>query len=86
MIGYDTTANTIIFACVTLALDEDLQEQVIGEVDKIFKEAAAEGREELSYTHDFPKFKYMLAFMVSLFFPQASRTAQGPKTQQARSD
>lgn len=50
-----------------LALDEDLQEQVIKEADKVFEEAAAEGRDQLSYTYDFPKFKYMLAFMVSVF-------------------
>lgn len=63
--GYDTTANAIIFSCITLALDDEIQNRVLEELDRIYNEAAAEGREELSYTHDFPKFHYMLAFLVS---------------------
>lgn len=71
-LGYDTTANTMIFACVVLALDEALQNRVIEELDRICSDAAAEGREELSYTHDFPKFQYMVAFLVIRFLPPTS--------------
>jgi cytochrome P450 len=63
--GYDTTANTILFCCIMLALYSDVQDQIIEEADRIRKEAREAGREELSYTEDLPKFRYLIAFMVS---------------------
>jgi cytochrome P450 len=62
--GYDTTANTMIFCSMILALYPDIQNRLIEEVDRIWAEAAREGRSELSHTHDMPKFRYMIAFMV----------------------
>lgn len=41
-----------------------MQDKVIEEIDAIYARAAEEGRTELSYTHDFPRFRYVLAFMV----------------------
>ena len=73
--GYDTTANTIIFSYVTLALDDEIQNRVLEELDRIYNEATAEGRGELSYIHDFPKFQYILAFLVSHpFSPKPNQT------------
>lgn len=37
---------------------------MLKEIDAIYAQAAQEGRSELSYTHDFPRFRYVVAFMV----------------------
>lgn len=63
--GYDTTANTLLFSVIMLAIKEDLQDRMIAEIDRIYEEAAREGRKELDYVEDLPKFRYTLAFMVS---------------------
>jgi cytochrome P450 len=62
--GYDTTANTIIFSCVAMALFEDTQERVIEELDQVLRYSRSCGRDSLSYTEDFPRFRYLLAFLV----------------------
>ena len=49
-----------------LALFGDIQDRLVEEIDHVYEEAAREGRTELSYTEDLPKFRYVLAFMVSL--------------------
>lgn len=64
-LGYDTTANTIIFSTIVLALYEPLQDAITQEIDRIYEEAEKAGRKELLYTEDLPKFRYLLAFMVS---------------------
>ncbi|KAF9894899.1 hypothetical protein FE257_004521 [Aspergillus nanangensis] len=61
--GYDTTANTILFSSIVLAMYDDIQDEIIAEVRRITQEAEAAGRSELSYTEDLPKFRYLLAFM-----------------------
>lgn len=48
-----------------LALYDDVQDQMTQEIDRVYKEAGEAGRTELSYTEDLPKFRYLLAFMVS---------------------
>ncbi|KAI9775565.1 MAG: hypothetical protein M1816_005894 [Peltula sp. TS41687] len=63
MAGYDTTANSIIYSSVNLVLYPEIQEQVIEEIDNIYAEAQKEGRTELTYTDDFRKFRYLLAFL-----------------------
>lgn len=63
--GYDTTANTLLFSVIMLAIKQDLQDRMIEEIDRIYEEAAREGRKELDYVEDLPKFRYTLAFMVS---------------------
>lgn len=70
--GYDTTANTIIFSCVTLALFENVQQELLNELDQVVEFSQSQGRTELSYTEDFPRFRYMLAFMVSLHWLMSS--------------
>lgn len=62
--GYDTTANTILFCSITLALYDRIQDKLIEEIDMVWTEAQRAGRKELSYTEDLPKFRYTLAFMV----------------------
>jgi cytochrome P450 len=64
--GYDTTANTILFCCITLALYPAIQDRLIDEVDSIWAEAEREGRSELTLVHDMPKFRYLIAFMVRM--------------------
>ena len=66
MAGYDTTANVIIYSSLSLAMNSVIQDQMIEEVDRIYDEASKAGRTELSYAEDMPKFRYVLAFMVSL--------------------
>ncbi|KAL9082687.1 MAG: hypothetical protein Q9165_008819 [Trypethelium subeluteriae] len=61
--GYDTTANTILFCCITLALYPSIQDQVIEEIDRVCGEVEKVGRSELSFVHDMPKFRYLIAFM-----------------------
>ena len=50
---------------IILAIKPDLQDRMIEEIDRIYEEAVREGRRELSYNEDLPKFRYTLAFMVS---------------------
>lgn len=77
--GYDTTANTILFSSIVLALYDNLQDRMVEEIDRVYEEAAREGRKELSYTEDLPKFRYILAFMVCLV-PFPSFLAQADKS------
>ncbi|RYP69718.1 hypothetical protein DL771_005920 [Monosporascus sp. 5C6A] len=52
--GYDTTANTIQFSSLVLALHQDVQERVLDKIDAVYARAKKEGHTELSYEHDFP--------------------------------
>ena len=55
----------MVYGGLMLALHVDLQDRMIEEVDRNFREAAKQGRQELDYDIDYPKFQYTLAFMVS---------------------
>jgi neutral trehalase len=68
MIGYETTANAIVYGLITLALRPDIQKKVIEEIDQQYITAAAEGRGELTYDDDFGKLEYTYGFMVRLKF------------------
>lgn len=65
MAGYETTANAIQYGLIVLALRADLQDKVIEEIDRVCAQAAAEGREELTFTEDFGKLTYTYGFMVT---------------------
>lgn len=54
----------MIYGAIMLALHGDVQDQIIEETDRILREISGEGRDELDYDLDYPKFKYTLAFMV----------------------
>lgn len=64
--GHETIATTMVYGALMLALHSDLQDRMIEEVDCNFREAAKQGRQELDYDIDYPKFQYTLAFMVSI--------------------
>ncbi|KAL8826322.1 MAG: hypothetical protein Q9191_003873 [Dirinaria sp. TL-2023a] len=65
--GYETTANAITYGLITLALRQDLQHRVIAEIDRVYDEANAGGRTELSYSEDFEKLEYTFGFMYETF-------------------
>ena len=60
----------MMYSSVILALYDNIQDEVIREIDWVYDEAKKEGRDELTYTEDFPRFRYMLAFMVIPYHPQ----------------
>ncbi|KAL8708605.1 MAG: hypothetical protein Q9220_006541 [cf. Caloplaca sp. 1 TL-2023] len=64
--GYDTTANSMIYGCICLALYEGLQDSVVEEIDRVYEESEKAGRTELSYDEDYPKLKYTLCFMYEI--------------------
>jgi hypothetical protein len=65
VIGYETTANSIAYGLIALALHQDIQDEVIKEVDAVMTEVEQDGRTTLSYGKDFEKLEYMYGFMVS---------------------
>lgn len=65
--GYETTANAMTYGFTTLALRQDLQDKIICEVDRVWQEAHAQGRNELNYTDDFEKFEYTFGYMYEIF-------------------
>lgn len=62
--GYETTANSILYGLICLALYPDIQDKVIAEVDQVYEQAAKQGRSELTYADDFEKLEYTYGFMV----------------------
>ncbi|KAI0532406.1 cytochrome P450 [Xylaria digitata] len=80
--GYDTTANTMLYCTITLALYPSIQERVIEEVHRVWADAEQAGRSELSFVDDMPKFRYLIAFMYEVMrvFPivlPVARVASG---------
>lgn len=65
-VGYETTANAIVYGLITLALRPDIQANVMREIDSVLDEAKSQGRQELSYKEDFDKLEYTYGFMVDL--------------------
>ena len=63
--GYEASSNGILYGIITLALYPDFQDEVVQEIDRVYAEAAQEGRIELTYEEDFEKLEYTYGFMVS---------------------
>lgn len=61
--GYDTTANTIIYACIILALYPGIQRKILDEVRRFHKVEASEVAKKTSSEY-LAMFPYLLAFMV----------------------
>ncbi|KAL8941986.1 MAG: hypothetical protein Q9216_001919 [Gyalolechia sp. 2 TL-2023] len=81
--GYETTANAILYGLICLALYPEIQDRVVEEVDRVYAEAFAQGRTELTYADDFEKFEYTYGFMYETFrlFPapqQITKTVTRP--------
>jgi hypothetical protein len=70
--GYETTSNVVLYGLIVLAIQPDIQDNIIAEVDGAYAEAANEGRDELSYAGDFEKFEYTYGFMVRLTLTTSS--------------
>ena len=81
--GFDTTANTISYALITLARYPQWQEWLFEEIDDILpREAAAD--EELDYATVFPKATRVLALMLEIlriFTPLVHISKQTDKPQ-----
>ncbi|KAI1309757.1 cytochrome P450 [Xylaria venustula] len=60
--GYDTTANTIIYACIVLSLYPDIQSKVLEEVRQ-FHKGGLSGSPDRSSSEYLAMFPYLLAFM-----------------------
>jgi cytochrome P450 len=85
LIGYETTANSITYGLIALALEEKVQDNIIKELDDVWEEASAAGRSELSYSRDFEKLTYLYGFMYETFrlFPGVvliTKVAEEPQT------
>ncbi|KAI5240129.1 hypothetical protein E4T43_06262 [Aureobasidium subglaciale] len=65
--GYETTANSIYYGLAILAIRTDIQNKTIAEIDRIYGEAKADGRDELTYEQDFEKLHYLYGFMYETF-------------------
>ena len=65
VVGFDTSANTMIYAALTLAIHDDLQDRIINEIDHVYQELAREGKGTLDYQRDYLKVPNILAFVVS---------------------
>ncbi|KAF7511919.1 hypothetical protein GJ744_003152 [Endocarpon pusillum] len=61
--SYETTANTILYGLIVLALRPELQSRVIGEIDQVYADAARAGRTGLTYGDDFERLQYTYGFM-----------------------
>ncbi|KAI5250672.1 hypothetical protein E4T42_04852 [Aureobasidium subglaciale] len=64
--GYETTANSIYYGLALLAVRPDIQNETIAEIDRIYGEAKADGRDELTYEQDFEKLHYLYGFMIKV--------------------
>jgi cytochrome P450 len=61
--GHETTANTLHYALLSLALNPDIQDALLIEIDSIFERALKEGRTELDYEKDFSRARWAFATM-----------------------
>jgi cytochrome P450 len=65
--GHETSANALIYALITLAIRQDLQDKIMAEIDSVYEEAHSAGRTELTYADDFEKLEYTFGFMYEIF-------------------
>ncbi|KAI0543521.1 cytochrome P450 [Xylaria curta] len=70
--GYDTTANTIIYACIILSLYPDIQDRVLSEIEQYYKHSHKTDPSGESISQQLMKFPYLLALMYDILrvFPQ----------------
>jgi cytochrome P450 len=78
MTGYDTTANTMIYTCVVLAIYKDIQDKAREEVDNIYGGTSGSDDQELSYSRHFHNFRYLVAVMVRSYHIPLKRQVSIP--------
>lgn len=61
--GHETTANTLHYALLCLALHPEIQDILLKEIDSIYERALKEGRTELRYEKDFSRARWAFAIM-----------------------
>ncbi|KAJ7160377.1 cytochrome P450 [Mycena filopes] len=61
--GHETTANTLHYALLCLALHPEIQDMLLREIDSIYERALKEGRTELEYEKDFSRARWAFATM-----------------------
>ncbi|KAI0474771.1 cytochrome P450 [Xylaria cf. heliscus] len=64
--GYDTTANTIIYACIILALRPDIQRKVISEIGEFHEREEATDTPNRTSSENLALFPYLLGFMYEI--------------------
>ncbi|KAI0454858.1 cytochrome P450 [Xylaria acuta] len=64
--GYDTTANTIIYACIILVLYPDIQRKVLDEVREFHEGEQAVGAPNGTSSEYLAMFPYLLGFMYEI--------------------
>lgn len=64
--GYETTANLLIYSCIILALNQEIQQTALEEVDAVYAllRQDLDEADELSYPVHYPKFRYLTCLMV----------------------
>lgn len=62
--GYETTANNLIYSCIVLALYPDIQARAQEDVDAGYMQLQDPDSDDLSYSFQHHKFRYLVAFMV----------------------
>lgn len=67
ILGYETTANSIAYGLIVLALEPDLRQRLSESIASVWSRAVAQGRKHLSYQDDFSELQYLYGFMVSHF-------------------
>ncbi|KAI8931177.1 hypothetical protein NX059_011529 [Plenodomus lindquistii] len=65
--GYETTANSIAYGMIALALNPALQHKLRGSIEHVWSQAGSQGRTHLSYQEDFAKLRYLHGFMYETF-------------------
>ncbi|KAI8623345.1 cytochrome P450 [Xylariaceae sp. FL1651] len=82
--GYDTTANTIIYACIVLALYPDIQESVLEEIRAFHNKVGTSDAPDKSSSEYLAMFPYTLAFMYEILrvFPIIMPIARQTLSQQ----
>ncbi|KAI1744494.1 cytochrome P450 [Xylaria scruposa] len=64
--GYDTTANTIIYACIILSLYPDIQDRVLSEIEQYHRHSHETDVSGESISQQLAKFPYLLALMYEI--------------------
>ncbi|KAH8894582.1 putative cytochrome P450 oxidoreductase [Thozetella sp. PMI_491] len=65
--GYESSANSIYYGLLCMALYPEIQKTAIEEIDAVYASALRNGFNELSYGEHFPKLEYLYAFMYEVF-------------------